>query len=301
MKHNYDEQIPDGMMERVSERLYLHKSIRKRRTKMATIMLVAFALLIPISAYSIGIYEGSWQRGIRIANEKGRTIPLNEVYDDGTNRIKFDNVIWEEDMLLISYTVETGNFIPRNYKLLDENYNFIDTGAGGRHIHPVNNSGALQLDIKNDILEEKIFLKVYSLFDYTKIHLQESSGDKLTDCDKVYTFPLNIDESFLEEGNSNINLSFKTKYGLFKINKIMNEKGKTQIAYEIELNEETKQILDTPDGFHLIDVLPSLFLKPKDGDILTGEESYAGRNEKGYDGIIIFDGIVENLEQLIAL
>lgn len=291
MKYDFDEQIPDGMMDRIDARLRAHAVSKRRRRKIKMISTAAaIILLLPVSVFGVANMDWGWMRGIGIAEENGRTVKLNSAFESEGTKMIFKNAVWENDMLLISYSTSGKGFIPSESGLLNENGKKIDHGGGGEF--DGNSNGTIHFKLENDkVIGKNVLLKIYTI-------MSPRSPSKI---DIDYNHSLMLDSSLLSKNEAEIGKEFETPYGLIKLHKIRCSGGRTFIQYSFEMNAAVKQLSD-PDNngrYAVPGLFPELFLKDGEGNAIksTGRTS----DPKTGLGEITMDGVLKNTDQPVGL
>lgn len=260
MNCDFKEQIPDGMMDRVGQRLAAHLVIKKKkRTKNLMILLSILIVLIPASVYGlVNSNLHSWFKAIRVAHDKGKTVKLNAAFEYEKNKIIFEDAVWEENKLMISCRIVDGALWPSQFILIDENSETLNHGAG---YECYDKEGALQLEFDEEkITGDKVFLSVKTL---EKMSYQDDSID--------YKYKLNIDKEFLTTNQAKVDKTFETEYGLITIEDINIKDGKTILTYKYDMNDKVAKL----EGWGKYRMpQPEFYIKDAENNVLKSN-SYA--------------------------
>jgi len=132
MRFDYNDQIPEGLMDRVEQRLAAHLAVKKKkRVKKTLILLSMCLLLIPATVYGVVSNNfNSWFDAIRMAHNKGKTVKLNSVFEYEGNRIVFEDAVWEENELLVSFRIVVGMLWPSKFSFLNDKDEVIGNSGG---------------------------------------------------------------------------------------------------------------------------------------------------------------------------
>lgn len=285
MNFDFNDQIPEGMMDRVEQRLESHLVVKKnKRTKKVLVLLSILVLLIPATVYGfVNNSFDSWFSAIKEANKKGKTVELNAAFENDSSKIIFEDAVWEEDKLRVSYRIVDGVMCPRHFTLRNEKDEIINNRSGGELL---DKEGALEAYFDKDkISGEKVFLSVEIL---EKIRYMDNYID--------YKYSLNIDKEFLATGQAKVGKSFETEYGTITIEEIKIEDGKTILIYKYEVNDEIAE-LSEQETCPMI--YPNFYIKDADNNTLESN-SYCNEDNPG----IIKSGLtggIKNLDKPLQL
>jgi hypothetical protein len=291
MKYDFDEQIPDGMIDRINKRLRTHAANKKRKRKIKMITTTAIIiLLLPVSVFGVVNMDWGWTRGIGIAENNGKAIKLDSVFESEGSKIIFKDAVWENDMLLISYSTSGNGFIPSETGLLNENGIKINHGGGGEF--DGNSNGNIHFNLENDeVIGKNVLLKIYTIM----------SPKSPSIIDIAYNHSLVLDSSLLSKNEAEIGKEFETAYGLIKLHKIRCSGGRTYIQYSFEMNTAVKQLpdLDNNGRNAIPGLFPELFLKDSEGNTIKSDSRTS--DPKTGLGEITMDGVLKNTDKPVSL
>lgn len=263
MIRNDFEQIPDGMMDRISKRLAEHVSARKKRRKVKTVLIaVACTLLLPISAYAfINISNDNWGwfEGIKKAEKNGKTVEINKEFTYKDGKILFEDAVWEDDCLLLSYSVFKGTYIPYDICMYDDNGERIDCDEDYEFDGKRNGTIKVSID-KNKKKSNVANLSILTLKSSKPINIHNIE----------YEYELMIYKSLLTNGMAEINKEYNTSFGTLKLLNARYEdnEGRIIISYSFNLNENIKNLIKDSTELSKIVSLSMLYIKDRDNNII---------------------------------
>jgi len=257
MRFDFNEQIPEGMMDRVEQRLAAHLVVKKKkRTRNTLVLISVLALLVPATVY--GFVNNNLQslyNAIKIASDRGKSVKLNYDFEYGKNKIVFEDAVWEEDRLIVSYRVIDGVMFPAKFSLLNEKGDNVGyTGGSGFGM----DGGTLEVNFdEEELIGEKVFLSIEGLERF-----------RYSDEDNNYKYSFNLGKEFLNTGEAKVGKTFETEYGLITFEEIKVKDGRTFLTYSCDINEESKKSAGQ-DGNEIQKV--NFIIKDKENNVLRSE------------------------------
>ncbi len=258
---------------------------RKRGSKAKIFILaIVMVMLIPFSAFAAEEMDWGWTQGINTAVEKNSAVELNEIFEYDNHKIKFENAVWEDYALLVSYSVLDADindtFMPSQVSLVNEEGKSISQGHGQENYG--NGKGVLEFDLNNKLVKgDKFYLKVHTV--------RELKIDK-----PDYMYTMVLDKSLGAEGAKyNIGRELKTDYGTLKFVTASNLEGKLTIDYTFEQFPEIKELAkaDGATGAYIGNIFPEITLKDAKKNILhVSGRDFESNEQKGK---LYFDGMPE--------
>lgn len=203
MKYDDLEPIPEGMMDRIEQKLEKHVSQRKRAARLRSVTLaVAIALVLPLSVFAVINVNWGWRDGIEVAAENGKSIKLNSVFELNNHKIIFEDAVFEDYALLVSYSVPDNKVMPRDVLLVN------DKGTpvckSNENSYDKKGKGYMKFNLKDDMVKgENLYLLVNTL---------EKQGEP-----PLYNCKLNLEKP-PQKGKVSIDKQFDTDYGTLSIN-----------------------------------------------------------------------------------
>lgn len=285
MKFDYNEHIPEGLMDRVEQRLAAYLTVkRKKRVKKTLVLLSMCLLLIPATVYGfVNNNFNSWFDSIRMAHNKGKTVKLNTVFEYEGNKIVFEDAVWEEDNLMVSYRLIDGVLLPSQFILQNEKGEIINHQAEAEHN---GKEGTLKVYFDEEkLFGEKAFFSIKAL-----------ERLKYPDDNIEFKNKLDIDKDFLTTGHAVVNKTFEAEYGLITIEEIKIKDGRTFLTYKCDWNDKISSTAEQ-DWTRL----PMLFFYIKDAEnnIIKGYSFYDGKYSKIEECSL--SGIIKNLDKPIEV
>lgn len=206
MRHDVMEPIPQGMMDRIEQKLEKHVSQRKRIKRIRTITLAAvISLILPFSVFAVINVNWGWRDGIEAASQNGKSIKLNSVFEYDNHKIVFEDAVFEDYALLVSYSVsdfEVNKVIPKDILLVNEKGTPVSKNY--ETSYDLKGKGYMKFNLKDNIVKgENLYLLVNTL-------------EKLGKPPK-FNSKLNLKQP-PQKGKVNINKQFDTDYGTLSIN-----------------------------------------------------------------------------------
>ncbi|AEV68811.1 hypothetical protein [Acetivibrio clariflavus] len=285
MRFDYNDQIPEGLMDRVEQRLAAHLAVKKKkRVKKTLILLSMCLLLIPATVYGVVSNNfNSWFDAIRMAHNKGKTVKLNSVFEYEGNRIVFEDAVWEEDNLMVSYRIVDGEFWPSQFMLKNEKGEIINHQAAAEHN---GKDGTLKVHFDEEQLSgEKAFFSIKS------IEKLKYPNDNIE-----FKHKLSINKDFLTTGHAVINKTFEAEHGLITIEEINIKDGMTFLTYKCDWNDK---ILSLAEQDWTRMPMLAFYIKDAENNIIEGYSHYNGEHSKiGKCGL---SGVIKNLDKPIEL
>jgi len=238
MIQNGFDQVPDGMMDRIRERLAEHVSARKKRKKVKTVLIaVTCSLLLPISAYAVinisNDYYWNWYEGIKKAEKSGKTVEINKEFEYKDGKILFKDAVWEDDCLLITYSILEGeSVIPANIHLYNEQWEMIQDGS-------VQGGGSLKIGINSEkLVGDTAYLSISGL-DYPEV---------FHDIPVNWKIPIKVEK--IDTEVVSINKEIKLDKGILRINNAVLGPASTKLYYEY-IPSVDRQIWDVELGMSM--------------------------------------------------
>lgn len=127
---------PDGLMDRIKDRLAEHqqkKRSRRRQLTLVAVVLLLFAL--PASAYNIAREYWGFASGVRTAIENQEGIKLAKSFRHEDWEITVDDAVWDDNSLAVTYALKGNSYRLGALEIVDENDNTISQGyalSGGQ-------------------------------------------------------------------------------------------------------------------------------------------------------------------------
>lgn len=296
MKYNETEQIPDGMMERISARLEEHANRRKKSRKLKYIIVAALvAMVLPLSVFSVTRinWDWGWRQGIEIAVERGKTVVLDKTFEYKNHKIKFENAVWEDYALIISYSIpdfsEDQTYIPAEASIAYESGAPIRGKSTGREYYG-KGKGSLRFGLENLKLEgQKIILRILTL-----------QNSKVKDAE--YKYQLKIDNQLLTQGKADLDYEFDTPNGTVKFTAAKFESNELILDYSFEPVPEAKELLQLArKGYASVHGLfPEIYLKDNQNNVVKSQGMSSNTGEI-ITGQIYFPGTLKNLDYPLQL
>ncbi|GEM_PF-800426 len=286
MRFDFYEQIPEGLMDRVEQRLATHLAVKKKKRVMKTLALLSVCLLlIPATVYGFVNNDiQSWYDSIRIASNRGKTVKLNYDFEYEKNKIVFEDAVWEENELLVSFRIVDGMLWPSKFSLLNDKDEVIGH-SGGYSIND-ENEGTLRFNFEEEeITGDKVFLSVEAL---EKL--------KFSDDDIDYKYKLNIDKEFLATGQAKVGKTFETEYGFITIEEIKIKDGRTFLTYKYDRNDKMAKISEQDK---LDDTKLVIFIKDSENNVLKSN-LYIGKRPSDIEESELF-GNIKNLDNSLEV
>jgi hypothetical protein len=289
MNYDFNEQIPDGMMDRVGQRLSLHSvAKKKKRVKNTLILLSVLVLLIPASVYGFVNYNTlGWFDSIRVAHEKGKTIELNATFEYGKSKVLFEDAVWiDNNMLMVSYKIANGKFLGKvKYILTNEKGEKIADEKGSECNYK--GEGNIHFELKDDkMIGGNIFLSLLT---------QQKT---LRNSDINFDYRLNIGKELLTLGQAKVNQVFQTTYGPISIDNIKTYNWTTELKFRYVENKGETQSVIIKDGAEY-KLLPELFIKDSKNNILNSCD-YSYEENTGIV-TVCYNGTITNLDKPVEL
>lgn len=253
MKYDESEQIPYGMLERISKRLEEHAGRRKKSRKLKIITVAALlAMILPLTVFSVTRMDFNWIQSIKIAEENGKTIILNKTFEYENHKIKFENAVWEDFALLISYSIpdwaDGKEYIPSEVSLADENGRPLGKGKISGTEYDGKGSGILRFGLEDlDLKKENLILQIHTL-----------TGPDINNSGNSYE--ITLDKNLKDKGKADVNYQFDTIYGTLKFIAARYENNKLSFDYSFDPTPEVKKLIQ-PDSEKYIRVMHGLFPK----------------------------------------
>jgi len=286
MRFDFYEQIPEGLMDRVEQRLSGYLAVKKKKRVKKTLALLSVCLLlIPVTVYGFVNNDiQSWYDSIRMASNRGKTVKLNYDFEYEKSKIVFEDAVWEENGLLVSFRIVDGMLWPSKFSLLNEKDEAIGY-SGGYSIND-ENEGTLKINFEEEeITGDKVFLSVEAL---EKLKFSEDGID--------YKYKLNIDKEFLATGQAKVGKTFETEYGLIAIEEIKIKDGRTFLNYKYDRNDKMAKTSEH-DSFE--DTKLVIFIKDSENNVLKSN-LYLGKWSSDVEESELF-GTIRNLDNSLEV
>jgi hypothetical protein len=289
MNYDFNEQIPDGLMDRVGQRLLLHSAAKKKkRVKNTLVLMSILVLLVPASVYGFVNYNTlGWFDSIRVAHEKGKTVKLNAVFEYGGSKMIFEDAVWiDNNILMVSYKIPNGVFLGKvKYILTNENGEKIADEKGSECNYK--GEGNIRFEIENDkMVGRNIFL---SLLTQQKTFIKSGID---------FEHRLNIGKELLTLGQAEVNQVFQTAYGPISIEDIKTYNSTTELKFRYVENREESQFVLIKDGAEY-KLFPELFIKDSKDNILNSLD-YSYEENTGIV-TVCYNGAITDLDKPIEL
>lgn len=120
---------PDGLMDRIKDRLAEHQQKkRSRRRQLAIVAAVILLFAIPASAYNIAREYRGFDSGVRTAIENQEGIKLAKSFRHEDWEITIEDAVWEENSLAVTYALKGNSYRLGALEIADGNDNKINQG-----------------------------------------------------------------------------------------------------------------------------------------------------------------------------
>jgi|GEM_PF-2886035 len=228
-----------------------------------------------------------WEKwpGIEIAVASGKAIELNKVFEYEGKKIKFEYAIWEEDSLLLIYSLPDKEMefttMPSKFALV--NKEGVNVSYGWGMSSNDNGRGYIEFDLQDKFIDgDELYLNIYTIRpERPDIYYSN------------YTYTMLLDNSLSTKGYKyNLYKEYKTDYGTLKLKTANNEDGRLTIDYTYELLPEVKEITRSDSEKNIyFHIFPDISIQDTKGTIVRANGSSYEAN--GEAGKIYFNGMPE--------
>ncbi len=258
----------------------------KYKNKAGIFLLAAvMVVMLPFSSFAAGgDVNWGWTSGIATAVENGTAVELNKTFEYEGHKIKFENAVWEDYALLVSFSVldadKEDSVMPSQVSLVNEEGKSVSQGRGSEY--DGNGKGVLEFDLDKDLITgDKVYLKIHTV--------REAKREK-----PDYIYRMVLDKSLASDGAKySLGNECKTDYGTLKLVTASNSKGRLSIDYTFDFIQEIKELIkhDPENNIFIHDLFPRITLTDAKKNVFSANgRSSEGEGKSGY---LYFDGMPE--------
>lgn len=249
------------------------------------LLAVVMAVMLPFSSFAAGGYVNwGWTSGIATAVENGKAVELNQTFEYEGHKIKFENAVWEDYALLVSFSVldadKEDSVMLSQVSLVNEEGKSLSQGCGSEY--DGNGKGVLEFDLDKDLITgDKVYLKIHTV--------REAKSEK-----PDYIYGMVLDKSLASDGAKySLGNECKTDYGTLKLVTASNSKGRLSIDYTFDFIQEIKELInqDPENNIFIHDLFPRITLTDAKKNVFSANSrSWEG---EGKSGKLYFNGMPE--------
>lgn len=227
---------PDGLMDRIKERLAEHQKAKKlRRRQLAIVVTVILLFALPASAYHIAREYRGFASGVKIAVEHEEGIKIGQKLLQEDLEVTIEHAVWEDDELVIVYSMSDQGFMLHRCSLVDENGSEI---ARAHYADDLDDGGIIRFNRINlgRVKGDQVWLRILS---FEKKGLEPLS----TAFKRVKVTPEMKEGEFAE-----INEELETEKGTYLVKHIRFGTNGTKINFEFIPKAQYRKFYEDGNG-----------------------------------------------------
>ena len=247
------------------------------------LLALIMAVMLPSSAFAAAAeMDWGWTSGINAAIDSGKAVELNKTFEYEGHKIKFENAVWEDYALLVTFSVpdadKEDSVVPSQVSLVNEEGKSVSSGHGSGY--DGNGKGVLEFDLNKELIKgDKLYLKIHTL--------REAGREK-----PDYMYTMQLDKSLSSDGAKyNLGTKFKTDYGTLNFVAASNSEGRLSIDYTFDYIQEIKELTgrDQDNNGFVHSLFPQITLADANKKVFNANGRSSG--DEGKTGSLYFDGM----------